>query len=106
MLEITKLLASKPITVEAKAMSSSNESTTNYNAPVSGIVGNSFTENAQVSGNRFHQTSNPSREESTDEHSSKTTILFLAANPDSTTRLRLDREFREIDESLRRSQHR
>jgi len=34
------------------------------------------------------------------------TILILAANPEGTARLRLDREVRDISESLRRSQHR
>lgn len=34
------------------------------------------------------------------------TILILAANPKSTTSLRLDQEVRDISESLRRSQHR
>jgi TIR domain/CHAT domain len=35
-----------------------------------------------------------------------TKILFLAANPKNSTRLRLDEELREIDEGLRRSQQR
>ncbi|MGI8501657.1 MAG: hypothetical protein ACR2LR_11025 [Hassallia sp.] len=34
------------------------------------------------------------------------TILILAANPKSTTSLRLDHEVRDISESLRRSQYR
>ncbi|HEY9630210.1 MAG TPA: TIR domain-containing protein [Coleofasciculaceae cyanobacterium] len=33
-------------------------------------------------------------------------ILFLAANPQGTSRLRLDHEVRDIEEGLRRSQHR
>jgi hypothetical protein len=33
-------------------------------------------------------------------------ILFLAANPKNTTRLRLDEELRDIKEGLRRAQHR
>lgn len=33
-------------------------------------------------------------------------VLFLAANPSSTSRLRLDREIRAVDESLRRSRYR
>ena len=33
-------------------------------------------------------------------------ILFLAANPTNSTRLRLDKEIREIDEGLQRSTHR
>ena len=35
-----------------------------------------------------------------------TTILFLAANPQQASQLRLDKELREVDESLRRSQKR
>jgi hypothetical protein len=35
-----------------------------------------------------------------------TKILILAANPKSTTRLRLDEEARDIDEGLRRAKHR
>lgn len=35
-----------------------------------------------------------------------TTILFLSANPNETTRLRVDKEFREIQEQLRRSRYR
>src|SRR4028119_560075 len=34
------------------------------------------------------------------------TILILAANPQNTARLRLDREIREIDEALRRANKR
>ncbi|WP_204154381.1 TIR domain-containing protein [Leptolyngbya sp. CCY15150] len=34
------------------------------------------------------------------------TILFLSANPKDTSRLRLDQELRDIDEGLRRAQHR
>lgn len=34
------------------------------------------------------------------------TILVLAANPSSTSRLRLDEEIREIDEGLRRANKR
>ncbi|BAZ22521.1 hypothetical protein NIES4073_34050 [Kalymmatonema gypsitolerans NIES-4073] len=34
------------------------------------------------------------------------TILILAANPKSTTSLRLDQEVRDISETVRRSQHR
>jgi hypothetical protein len=37
---------------------------------------------------------------------SKKKILFLAANPKTTPRLRLDEEAREIEEGLRRSKHR
>ncbi|MEL6654079.1 MAG: CHAT domain-containing protein [Bacteroidota bacterium] len=36
----------------------------------------------------------------------KTKILFLAANPSQTGRLKLDQEIREIEEGLRRSNHR
>ncbi|MBD2481862.1 AAA-like domain-containing protein [Planktothrix sp. FACHB-1365] len=36
----------------------------------------------------------------------KKTILFLAANPDFSTQLRLDKELKEIEEGLRRSQNR
>lgn len=36
----------------------------------------------------------------------KKVILFLAANPLNTDRLRLDEEIREIDEGLRRAKHR
>ncbi|MFK7924308.1 MAG: CHAT domain-containing protein [Bacteroidia bacterium] len=36
----------------------------------------------------------------------KTKILFLASNPSSTGRLKLDKEIREIEEGLRRSNHR
>lgn len=36
----------------------------------------------------------------------KKTILILAANPENTSRLRLDREVREISDGLRRSQYR
>lgn len=36
----------------------------------------------------------------------KKTILFLAANPEQSSFLRLDREFREISESLRKAQKR
>jgi len=35
----------------------------------------------------------------------KVDILFLAANPSDTTRLRLIQEFRELDQTLRRSKH-
>ena len=34
------------------------------------------------------------------------TILFLAANPKDTSRLRQDQELRDIDEGLRRAQKR
>jgi hypothetical protein len=34
------------------------------------------------------------------------TVLFLAANPSDTTRLRLDREIREIDQALRQAEFR
>ena len=34
------------------------------------------------------------------------TILFLAANPKNTTKLRLDEEIREIDQALRLSEYR
>jgi hypothetical protein len=36
----------------------------------------------------------------------KKTILILAANPENTSRLRLDREVREISDGLRRSRYR
>lgn len=36
----------------------------------------------------------------------KKTILFLAANPEFSTQLRLDKELKEIEEGLRRSQNR
>ncbi|MEC4815190.1 MAG: hypothetical protein SAK29_18220 [Scytonema sp. PMC 1069.18] len=36
----------------------------------------------------------------------RTTILILAANPVSTSRLRLDEEVREIEKGLRRAEHR
>ncbi len=36
----------------------------------------------------------------------KTKILFLASNPSSTGRLKLDKEIREIEEGLRRANHR
>jgi hypothetical protein len=36
----------------------------------------------------------------------KKTILFLSANPSSTSRLRLDEEMREIQDGLRRGEHR
>ena len=36
----------------------------------------------------------------------KKTILFLAANPKSSTPLRLDEEVREIEEGLKRSKKR
>ena len=39
-------------------------------------------------------------------HTMKKTILILAANPQNTNRLRLDREVREIDDGLRRSRYR
>ncbi|MCB0851536.1 MAG: CHAT domain-containing protein [Bacteroidetes bacterium] len=38
--------------------------------------------------------------------SGKTKILFLAANPEDTGKLRLDQEFRDIDEGLRRAKQR
>ncbi len=41
-----------------------------------------------------------------DSEASKQVILFLAANPISTHRLRLDEEIREIEAGLRRSKHR
>lgn len=41
-----------------------------------------------------------------DDSNVPTKILFLAANPKSTTQLRLDKELREIDESLRRGKNR
>ncbi len=34
------------------------------------------------------------------------TILILSANPADTTRLRLDKEVREIQQTLRKSNHR
>jgi len=45
------------------------------------------------------------KEESTKSSSHKT-ILVLASSPTNEARLRLDKEVREIDEGLRRSQHR
>ncbi|MBE9213997.1 CHAT domain-containing protein [Plectonema cf. radiosum LEGE 06105] len=40
------------------------------------------------------------------QNSSRKTILVLASSPTNEARLRLDKEVREIDEGLRRSQHR
>ncbi len=45
-------------------------------------------------------------EEATEENSTQKTILFLAANPHTKGRLRLDVEAREIAEGLRRSKNR
>jgi len=42
---------------------------------------------------------------SNNKHSGKKRILILAANPKSTSRLRLDEEVREIEEGLRRAKH-
>jgi hypothetical protein len=39
-------------------------------------------------------------------HQGQRTILFLAANPAETARLRLDQEFKQIDEGLKRAVHR
>jgi hypothetical protein len=39
-------------------------------------------------------------------NSDVTKILFLSANPDTTGKLKLDQEYRDIDEGLRRAKHR
>lgn len=46
------------------------------------------------------------KHESASGNSGKTKILFLAANPDNTGKLRLDKEYREIQESIRMSEGR
>jgi hypothetical protein len=34
-----------------------------------------------------------------------TTIVFFAANPAETTRLRIDKEYRKIEENVEKSEH-
>ncbi|MEM6343170.1 MAG: CHAT domain-containing protein [Bacteroidota bacterium] len=47
-----------------------------------------------------------SQEQTSPPAKQKTKILFLASNPSSTGRLKLDKEIREIEEGLRRANHR
>ena len=76
-----------------------NPITNNLEGANIGNFANSLSDNASQSYSSTDDTS-------TEIDPNLTTILFLAANPISTTRLRLDEELREIDESLRRCKQR
>lgn len=69
-----------------------------------------FGGNTQVGGSimvgNITQTHYHSTTTSTENHPSKRTILIVASSPTNEARLGLDKEVREIDEGLRRSQHR
>ncbi|MBD2616516.1 CHAT domain-containing protein [Nostoc punctiforme FACHB-252] len=69
-----------------------------------------FSGNIQVGGNftvgNITQSYHSSRANQTESPHSKRTILILASSPTNASRLRLDKEVREIDEGLRRAKQR
>ncbi len=112
MLTIINQLASRPITIDIKAtsesysMSEAPKKISQYNlqgAQFGGGLVNADKVNAQQIGGNIN---NHSQAAQTDKNSDAKTILILAANPKTTSTLRLDEEVREIDAGLQRAKKR
>ena len=94
----------QPITVEAKAMSNSDQFTNDFKETTVGNFANQLSGNAsQQATQNINSAPTPPAGDMQLADDAKT-ILFLASNPKKTGQLRLSEELREIDESLRRAE--
>ncbi|AUT00731.1 CHAT domain-containing protein [Nostoc sp. CENA543] len=87
-------------------MSESNSSSTNNTFNISGGSITNLTGSGAIYYNEAVQTAKADNSLVVNHTCTTRTILFLAANPKGTTRLRLDEEIREIDAGLERAKRR